>query len=271
MKRGSKLMIMGALCVGLFYGAGRAADEEKTTLSDGSALSGGEGTLVGPVGEDQWFFKLEKEVTDGKAVAGAGTELKLLPSSGLERLIADANQNGSRSYRLWGRVTEYRGRNFIFPMQYLVLDGAPAEKAVETVGENPEEQAAAPAADANAVVNLPVEAMEKLRSRKVIRTEQLAVPLDIKQDSILADRMGFFSATADGRVFFALDSLGRNVPRVSLELLPSEALENAEEEQAQSPERERMKAAGVVTRYKGTYYLLLQRANRVYGHGNFGR
>ena len=269
MRIDSSIIIISALCVGVLCGVGWAANDKPTLLFDGCALNGAEGTLVGPAGDGKWRFKLEKDVTDGKAVVRAGKQLELLPSSGLERLIADANNTKITDYRLWGRITKYRGRNFIFPMQYLALGAAPASKPTETPKEKAQEQPAPASADANDVVSLPVDVLEQLRSRKVVRTEQLRKPLDIRQDSILANRTGFILKKADGRWFFTLDSLGRNVARVSFQLLPCEALQKAEDQQARTAGCVRMKAAGVLTRYEGTYYLLLQRANKVYGHGNF--
>ena len=271
MKTSSTIAVISVLFAALFCGESQAANDVPTLLFDGYALNGAEGALVGPSEDGKWVFELEKDVIDGKAVVQAGAKLELLPSSGLERLIADANSTKITSYRLWGRVTKYRGRNFIFPMQYLALGAAPAEKPVQP-REQTEKQATAETApaDANDVVTLPVDVMEQLRSRRVIRTEQLRKPLDIRQDSILADRTGFISKKPGGRLFFTLDSLGRNVTGVSFQLLPCEALERAEEQQAKTAGPAQVKAAGVLTRYEGTYYLLLQRANRVYGHGNFG-
>jgi hypothetical protein len=45
----------------------------------------------------------------------------------------------------------------------------------------------------------------------------------------------------------------------------------AEITRAAIPEPVRFKIAGVVTKYKGEKYLLLQKATRIYGHGNFAR
>ena len=271
MRISSSIAVISVLFVALFCGEAQAANDVPTLLFDGYALNGAEGKLVGPLDDGKWLFELDKDVTDGRAVVQAGVKLELLPSSGLERLIADANATKITSYRLWGRVTKYRGRNFIFPMQYLALGAAPAAKPAEPGGEKIDEQRAAASADANDVVTLPVDVMEQLRSKRVVRTEELRKPLDIRQDSILADRTGFISQAPDGRLLFTVDGLGQNVTRVSFQLLPCEALENAEDRQAKTAAQVRVKAAGVLTRYEGSYYLLLQRANRVYGHGNFGR
>ncbi len=271
MKKGSSIITIVAAA--MVCGSAWASDDKPALLFDGYALDGAEGALVGPAAEGKWLFELEKDVNDGKAVVQAGKQLELLPSSGLERLIADANNTKITSYRLWGRVTKYRGRNFIFPMQHLALGAGPGEEAVQPAGELTGKQATGETAppDANGVVTLPVEVMEQLRSKRVVRTEELRKPLDTRQDSMLADRTGFISTGAEGRPVFTLDYLGRNVTGVSFRLLPCEALEKAEDQQAKNRQQERMKTAGVLTRYNGTCYLLPQRVNRVYNHGNFGR
>ena len=75
----------------------------------------------------------------------------------------------------------------------------------------------------------------------------------------------------DGRLVFVLDAFGLNVRPVSLRLLPCGVLEMAEQIQAAVPEPVRFKIAGIITKYKGENYLLLQRATRVYSHQNFDR
>jgi hypothetical protein len=48
-------------------------------------------------------------------------------------------------------------------------------------------------------------------------------------------------------------------------------LELAEQRQSAVPEPVRFKIAGIVTKYKGKNYLLLQKVTRVYSHQNFDR
>jgi hypothetical protein len=93
----------------------------------------------------------------------------------------------------------------------------------------------------------------------------------LEKDSILADRCAFLVKQNDGRLLFVLNALGRNDHPVSLRLLPCEALELTELTQSTIPEPVRFKIAGIVTKYKGEKYLLLQRAARIYSHGNFAR
>ena len=116
---------------------------------------------------------------------------------------------------------------------------------------------------------MPDEVLKKLGGRRVIRTEELEKGLVLESDRMLANRIGFIEGEKiNSRL--VLDSLGRNAQRISFHLLPCHALERGQQLQAREPEDVRFKTAGIVTRYKGEYYLLLQRAIRVYSHGNFG-
>jgi len=90
-------------------------------------------------------------------------------------------------------------------------------------------------------------------------------------NSVFVDRTAFLAGNKSGKLIFVLDALGRNTPRFSFRLLPCEVLELTEQRQSAVPEPVRFKIAGIVTKYKGNKYLLLQKATRVYSNGNFGR
>ena len=90
-------------------------------------------------------------------------------------------------------------------------------------------------------------------------------------DSIFLDRTALLVEQDDGRLIFVPDALGRNVQKRSLHLLPCAALELTELKKAAQTETVRFKIAGIMTKYKGKNYLLLEKATRTYGHGNFGR
>lgn len=93
----------------------------------------------------------------------------------------------------------------------------------------------------------------------------------LKQDSILADRTALLSTNDDGQTVFVLDAIGRNLQQTSFRLLPCQALEYAQAKQSEEPDQLRFKIAGIITKYKGQNYLLLQRAILIYSHQNFGR
>jgi hypothetical protein len=221
--------------------------------------------------ESGWFFELGSDVSDYRVLLKAGTRLELLPSATLEKMTADVNE---RSVRLWGRVTKYKGQNFIFPMYFLPLsktakpqsqiskalqksqqqEGRPVDNP--SAGEGRRERAIS---GPNDILEIPQEIIEKLKTRraKTAHSGQRMADSERLQD--------------DGRLVFVLDALGRKVQQVSLRLLPCEALELTEARQSAAPEPVRFKIAGIRTEYKGKHYLLLQKATRVYSHQNFDR
>jgi len=297
--------------VRISHGTGTA---RKTLLRDGFALAGvdgkltrqrqGTGRLAQKSGLDRWFFEFDSDI---RAVVKAGTSLELLPSAALEKMTADMEKRSAVSpvrskspkttavpsvqtsngvsYRLWGRVTKYKGRNFIFPIYFLPL--GETKKPPPSTSQKSREKAGPALNDPNDALTIPKEILNKLTTRKIIRPEQLKKGLELKQDSILADRTGFISSCVmrdayrvkgkrkeeKGRTQweFVFDALGRNVQQISLRLLPCQALESAEQEQSTEADTLRFKIAGILTKYKGNHYLLLERTTRIYSHGNFGK
>ena len=243
-----------------------------------------------------WFFEFSTDVNDYRGRASAGTRLELLASSELEKMIADVSERSAADYRLWGWVTKYKGRNFIFPNYFFPL-GKRSRPQSQTPpkprqkGRKPTEmpsvkefQRQPAVSEPNDVLAIPQEIIEKLKAGRIVRPEKLeqkskakkgvvdsVKKAQLKQDSILADRTAFLSKQNDGRLVFVLDAFGRNVRPVSLRLLPCEVLELAEQRQSAVPEPVRFKIAGIITKYKGENYLLLQKATRVYSHQNFDR
>jgi len=235
----------------------------------------------------EWFFELGSDVSDYRVRARAGTRLELLPSATLEKMTADVNE---RSVRLWGRVTRYKGENFIFPMYFLPLSKtAKPQSQTPKAPQKPQRQKdrRRPAiSEPDDILEIPQEIIEKLKTRKADRLMVLpetteakkrqqepepAKRPEIKRDSILVDRTALLVEQDNGRLAFVLDALGRKVQHVSLWLLPCEALELTEARQSAAPEPVRFKIAGIRSAYKGKGYLLLQKATRVYSHQNFDR
>lgn len=296
------ILIVAFLMSGSVLGAQTA---RQTLLRDGFVLRGVDGKLTGSDSNDVWFFEFNTDVSDYRGRASAGTRLELLPSSELEKMIADVNERSAADYRLWGWVTKYKGRNFIFPNYFFPLGKIsrlqsqtppkPQQKGQKpTEGTVTKESKQQPAiSEPNDVLAIPQEIIEKLKAGRIVRPEKLdrtpeaeegvgdlvsAKKAELGQstgclsaDSILADRTAFLSKQEDGRLVFVLDAFGRNVRPVSLRLLPCEVLELAEQKQSSEPEPGRFKIAGIITKYKGENYLLLQKATRIYSHQNFDR
>ena len=303
-------------------GAGMA---RKTLLRDGFVLTGVDGKLTSTDSNDiwfqdsnegcrRWFFEFDSDISDDKAVVKAGTSLELLPSAALEKMTDDVEKHSAVSpvrskspkttavpsvqtsngvsYRLWGRVTKYKGKNFIFPIYFLPL--SETKKPPPPTLQEPREKTGPTLNDPNDALTIPKEILEKLKTRKILRPEQLKKGLEFEQDSILADRTGFISscvirdayrvkekrkeekgktqyAIRNTQCEFVFDALGRNVQQIILRLLPCQALELAERRQSAEADFLRFKIAGILTKYKGSHYLLLERTTRIYSHGNFGK
>lgn len=245
-----------------------AEEKEKSLLRDGFVLSGVDGKLVAR--GERWFFEFERPVSDGASVIEPGRKLEMLPSAGLEKMIEDLKERPETSYRLFNAVvTKYKGRNFIFCDYFLPITKA-GPKAPQREPEENEQEPEVAINEPNDAIVIPEEIIEKLQGRRIIRPEKMKGKFELKQDSILANRTGFIVREEDGTYKFVFDALGRNMPRVSLDLLVCEALQRVEHKKSKDPEQRLYRVSGVVTKYDDRYYLLLQQAVRSYGYGNFG-
>lgn len=389
-----RIIVFGFITSVLSAAAFGADAGGKALVREGSSVDGMQGRLsmvkaddAGPYirfeGDDVWLFELGSDVNDYRSVVKAGTKLQLLPSSRLEGMIADFEEHPGGTYRLWGRVTKYKGANYIFadfflpvveiaPMEFDepnepvepneaadVAAGAAAEpNAAQTPAEpknrpepnEPAKRKDKPAAssaatrkiespkllrDPNGVLEIPQEVLDKLNSKEVIlprkieprvkeaprklEPRKVVLPNKIKDepkgeeadqkastaakqaqekikedsaasnetkiaagekagsferpaiqlDSVLADRTATLLKQDKGLPAFVLDAFGMSVGQATLHLLACEALELTEAQVGAALNRPRFKIAGIKTRYKGRDYLLLQKATRIYGHGNF--
>ena len=246
-------------CVSLCAEAARKA----VPLRDGFGLTGIDGKLRSTGGK--WFFEFDSEVSDDVGQIKAGTVVELLPSTALEKITADAQKRPQADYRLWGNVTKYDGNNFIFPIYFLPVSST---EDLNKPGEPPKVKIAIN--EPNDALPMPEEIVRKLKSRRVLRQEQLQEGLQLKQDYVLTDRTALLGRRAGGEPEVILDAIGRNIPQISLRLLPCAVLERAQQEQSAEPDLVRFKIAGIITQYKGEYYLLLQKAIQAYSHQNFG-
>ncbi len=263
-------------------------------LREGFVLKGSDGELSMSDQNDAYFFQFDSDISDGKATVVKGTKLQILPSATLERMIADASKRSAMNYRLWAKITSYRGKNFIFPIYFL-----PLTKPKEPEQARPEIKIEAGASQQTQRtksddtqrrtddLEIPSEVTAQLRPGPMISSIGPAGQQTHKQDMILIDRMGFILselmydeygiekntqyAIRNTQYHFVFDAFGRNVNTTQLGLLPCQALESAERLQSILPEPVRFKVAGILTEYKGQKYLLLHKATRVYSHGNFDR
>ncbi|UCG56855.1 MAG: hypothetical protein JSU70_18555 [Phycisphaerales bacterium] len=251
-----------------------ASKTDRGLLREGFLFKGVDGKMSRGDSSDEWFFEPGSDISvDGDPVK-AGTRLRLLPSAALETMVPDANNQPAADLKLWAKVTRYKGENFVLPVYFLPLskveesapsrpDGGVEHSTSQESQQRPDPTALKPGAE----LGIPQEVMDKLKKRKTIR-RQPAAQSATKPDTIIVDRVGFIRHMGP-QAFFALDAIGRNVQHTSFGLLPCRTLELAQRQLVAQPDPIRFRVAGIVTEYKGKKLLLLQKATRVYSHGNF--
>ncbi len=258
-----KLILLVSVVVVILISPVAVAKKSKL-LREGFVVSGIEGQLLKADANDKWFFKFDSEVRDDKGLVREGNSLKLLPSAGLEKMLAQSAAKSHKSFRLWAIIIKYQNENYLFPNYALGI----SEAATEPNDAN-DKDVSLRINDANDIIKIPDDILAKFNTRKVLRPQQLKKGMKLKEDSILVDRTGFIRKQPDGNFVFSLDAVGRNMQRFSINLLPCEILERAQSKQADELENLRFKVAGIITSYKGQLYMLLQRARRVYSYQNF--
>ena len=289
-RRFAVAVLVAAFVTGLCapFAAFGAKLTRKRILRDGFAVTGIVGKLTAPGSDsnDIWLFELAAELSDNRSRIAAGGTVELLPSSALEKMIADASEHSEKTFRLWGEITEYKGRNFIFPLFSLPVSIINEPEPSTQNKQRPWIAINEP----NDVLAIPQEIVDKLGKKRAVRTVKLrGTPNTInvrskdpnnrrqKQDFILSNRTAFLVEQADSSILkicnskFVLDALGRGLARRVLPALPCKALERAEKKQLSEPDPMRFKISGVVTEYKGRHYLLCQKAVWVHSHENFPR
>ena len=183
MKKNSYTLVLVILVMVL--SAGIAHAKRASLLREDFALGGVDGRLKTLDKGKRWFFELDSQISDGKAILPPGTSMEIMPSAGLEKMVDDAAKHTDANYRLWGRVTKYNDKNFIFPIYFLPLNKV---KPIDDSKPATSEQKKAPAInEPNDPLAIPADVIAKLEKRPVVRTEQLRKGLELEQDSILAD------------------------------------------------------------------------------------
>ncbi|MHC4721498.1 MAG: hypothetical protein ACYS6I_02195 [Planctomycetota bacterium] len=262
--------------------------KRRVFIREGFVLEGVEGRISRAEGsEDKWLFSADVDISDGRGVIKAGQKMELLPSGTLEQITAQVEEEGGAGVRLWASVTRYSNRyrlsvgefedvslrkeffdkNFLFVWYFIPMSSIREEQSESEDAEEAEQEKATDEEVEDSI--LPADVMAMLKPKRMVNLAKLK-KLDIKGDVMLADRTGFVVGSEGDKVF-VIDGLGRNVEDISFRLLGCEVLERTEANLAGSPYRQRYRVAGRVTKYKGEFYMLLQRAVRTYNHGNFAR
>jgi hypothetical protein len=240
-------------------------------LPDDYVFAGVDGKLI-QTAPDKWAFEFESAANIGGVEIKAGQTLEMLGSSTLEKMAADAKERSEAMFRIWAKVTKFEEKNYLFAVYYLSLRklDQPTGETAKNEPNKTDQAVNAP----NDVVNIPAEIVALLKTSEVLPTSEAqatrAEELQLKQDTIFANRAGRV-AVRNGDYVFEADALGRGVGKFAIKLLPCQKLEDALLQVRNESNPVRFNMAGILTRYKGEQYLLLQKATRMYSYGNFGR
>jgi hypothetical protein len=256
-----------AFCL-LIGGVALCAEQAaRKPLMDGLALQDVNGRLVHDDVNDVWLFDLTSDVNEAGAKIPAGAEFTLLPCATLAGMIEDSNDRLLPLYRLSVVVTQYRGRNYLWPMYYL------SWSRLKEPNEPPQQpgKTAEIGGEPNIPIPVPSNIAEELKKRQPLRAQPRVTPGSSMGPPVrmLVDVVGFIEQR-NGRGVFIPDALGLNVSATEYVLLPNAALGQAERLQAAAPDRVRFSVAGQISEFRGKQYLLLQRATRTYSYGDFG-
>jgi len=254
-------LVFGLVIGGVAVCAEQAA---RKPLMDGLVLQDANGRLVHDDVNDVWLFDLTSDVNEPRAKAPAGTDFTLLPCGTLADMIDDSNDRLAPLYRLSVIVTQYQGRNYLFPMHYL------SWSRLREPNEPPQEpgEAAVAGAEPNVPLVIPPNITEELKKRQPLRAQPRVAPGSAQKSRMLVDVVGFIEQR-NGRATFVPDAFGLNVSAQEYLLLPNATLEQVQRLLAAAPDRVRFSVAGQVSAFGGKPYLLLQRAVRAYSYGDF--
>jgi hypothetical protein len=255
-------------------------------LPDGYLITGIDGEFQ-QTAPGVYTFMFDKDIKTTKGSITAGHEVELLPSTTLEYMLRDLGSAPHMGLRLWGTVTVYKGRNYIFPSYYLKI--APVIKQTIEPNAPATAEEAAPSMpvpsinEANDEIRIPEQLMRDLQAtRRVVDTAPAVSATDPNAiatmpvetgDVVVVGRVGMLMAPdKSGERYFRLDGLGRSVSLIKFHILPCQALEQLQGQivpTAFNPVRHEV--AGVVTKFHGEYYVLPTRVIRSYNYGNFAQ
>jgi len=282
--RTARFILALTMAAGIWTSGAAAKTNDDKLLPDDYVFAGVDGKLI-QTAPDKWAFEFESAANIGGVEIKAGQTLEMLGSATLEKMAADAKERSDAMFRLWAKVTKFEGKNYLFAVYYLSLRklDQPTGEAVKNEPNKTDQASTTQTVNApNDIVNIPAEIVALLKQSEVLPTTEAQVirqeELQLKQDTIFANRAGRVvaknggsTALTTGGYVFEADTLGRGVEKLAIKLLPCQKLEDAMAQVRSDSNPVRFNVAGILTRYKGEQYLLLQKATRMYSYGNFGR
>lgn len=238
-------------------------------VEEGVAVNGIDGKLQLDQESGKWIFEPYSQIKGRYTSIEKDTQVPVLPSSMLENMTEALGKQKYAEFRVWGRIMRSPRYNTLYPIYAVGLKDVTADPNDDDSQQQPEIPAAY---DPNAAVVMPEDVMKSLQPRRVVSNVQLTEALKDDEDAVIVDRSGLLGpAPEDPNTYiFRLDGFGWNFQGLRFELLENEQLRDIVSDvnfDVLSPGR--IEVSGVITKYQGKNYLLLQRAVKVYSHGNF--
>lgn len=258
-----------------FWGADGLAAEKASPrlLPEGLELRQVEGVARLNEKTKAWRFSPHQTLTARRLTISPETELTILPSSALEKILSYAGSETQVDIRIDAVVTQYEKANFLF-----IFDAAPLKgpSGQEQPPEQPQPNESQmknilrAAADPNESSVIPPDILKRMKPTQKTDFARMSqkTPANVREDTMLVSRTGRFIRLGPAGEF-ALDGFGRNISGQSFVLLPCRTLEQVERQHKQTIERPRYRVSGILTTFHGRTFLLLQGAARTYTHGNF--
>ncbi|MFC1652856.1 hypothetical protein ACFL3F_03955 [Planctomycetota bacterium] len=231
-------------------------------LNDGYLLTGAEGRIL-VVEDRRWQFELTKEALVGAQKITLGRRFPLLPCAALEAMLKVLTQRSESVFTIRARVTRYRSKNYLYVTYFVPIGGQ-----VKQEGAVIAPPTLVPKESALDALGIPTDVLKKLQEHHVLEPRQEGERMVGDTDTLLLDRRARIVVQGDA-VQLDLVSQGRNPKAATYRLLPCRTLEHTERVQAVQADPVYFRVVGIETQFQGESYLLLQRAVRLYGFGNF--
>jgi hypothetical protein len=232
-------------------------------LRDGLYAKSVQARVVAMSENGPWFLEIHSEIKDQNIVAPKGTHIELLPCRMLGILLADAKVQPDTDLRIWAKIAQYRGKNYVLLMNYFCLS-----PSVTPQSDKPVPEANSPAKVDR--LQIPEAVKKRMAEQPVVHAASLPKVATVLTNKILINRFGHVKTNEKKKVF-VFDGLGYSVGDSPVQVLPCQALERIERLQNMGVGPYRFSIAGMTTVFRGQTYIYLQRALRVFNHGNFGQ
>jgi hypothetical protein len=240
-------------------------------VADGTGLDAVDVSLF-QTQDFSWAFTFHTQVTDNIGVIKAGDQVPVLHCIALEKMQDTLKSNPDAQFRVWGRMTQFQGKNYVFPQIFVILHIEP-NAPIQADNNNPQEQKGKIVTnEPNDAVFVPDNIADMLQPKRTVDLADIATSVPQLEENVLfSTRTGFIISDSGDNYVFKPDGLGRNLQMTSFHVLPNDVLWHAVKEINSVPHRVRFRVTGILTKFQGQYYMLIQSASRQFSNGNLAR